>query len=126
MCQEENKGMAAPDAQQKILTEVQSWPGIATQPHRFGGVEFRLGKREIGHLHGNILLDVPFPVRVKEELIAAGEAEEHHVLPESGWISFRIRTGKDVEHAVDLLRRSFGIAMESNLKKTASNSARIQ
>lgn len=118
--------MVAPDAQRRILTEVQSWPGIATQPHTYGGVEFRLGKREIGHLHGNSLLDVPFPVRVKEELIAAGEAEVHHVLPESGWISFRIRTSEDVEHAVNLLRRSFGIAVESNLKRAATNSARIQ
>jgi hypothetical protein len=126
ICQEERKGMAALDAQQRILDEVQSWPGVATHPHRFGGVEFRLGKREIGHLHGNSLLDVPFPVKIKEELIAAGEAEEHHVLPESGWISFRIRTGEDVEHAVNLLRRSFGIVIKSNLKRVATNIATNQ
>jgi hypothetical protein len=118
--------MAVLDAQQRILNEVQSWPDIVPYPHRFGGVEFRLGKREIGHLHGNSLLDVPFPVKVKEELIAAGEAEQHHVLPESGWISFRIRTSADVEHAVDLLRRSFGIAVGSNLKKAATNGVTLQ
>ncbi|HEY6952019.1 MAG TPA: luciferase family protein [Bacteroidota bacterium] len=103
---------------EKIVNEVCAWPGVVAQAHRYGGIEFRLGKRELGHLHGASLLDVPFPLRVKKELLAAGEAEEHHVLPESGWVSFRIRSQADGEHAVDLLRRSFEIATESQIKKT--------
>jgi hypothetical protein len=119
----EEEGVATQERQQRIMSEVSTWPGVVTQPHRFGGIEFRLGKREIGHFHGDSLLDVPFPLRVKEELVAAGEAEEHHILPESGWISYRIRSNDDIEHAVELLHRSFELAVESSLRKAADSRA---
>jgi Luciferase len=45
----------------QIRAEVLSWLGVTEGDHRFGGVEFRLGKREIGHLHGDHLADLPFP-----------------------------------------------------------------
>ena len=47
-----------------IEQEVASWPGVTAAPHRFGGVEFRVGRRELGHLHGNRLADLPLPVLV--------------------------------------------------------------
>jgi hypothetical protein len=90
-----------------IRAAVASWPGTSDTPHRFGGVEFLIGSREIGHLHGDRLLDVPFPRRVRDELVAAHRAEPHHVLPQSGWISFRIGSDNDVENAIALLRQSY-------------------
>jgi hypothetical protein len=64
-----------------IQNEVTSWPGVEAAPHRYGGVEFRLGKRELGHLHGDYLADLPFPVRVRAQLVADGKALPHHILP---------------------------------------------
>ena len=81
-----------PSPSETIRAEVSGWPGTTEAPHRFGGVEFNLGTREIGHLHGDRLLDVPFPRRMRDALIADGRAEPHHVLPQSGWVSFRIRS----------------------------------
>ncbi|MDW0157075.1 MAG: luciferase family protein [Nitrososphaeraceae archaeon] len=40
-----------------------NWPGVTTDQHRFGGTEFRIGKREIGHI-GDRLADLPFPMQV--------------------------------------------------------------
>jgi hypothetical protein len=98
--------MSVPNASTRIRAAVAKWPGMNEAPHRFGGVEFRLGAREIGHLHGDVLLDVPFPKRVRNELVDAGLARPHHVLPESGWVSFFIEDDADVDAAVALLRRS--------------------
>src|SRR5258708_33623003 len=84
-----------------------SWVGVTAQPHRFGGTEYRLGGREIGHIHGDHLLDIPFPKSVRNELVAAGLAEPHHILPNSGWISFYIKRIDQVESAIALLRRSY-------------------
>lgn len=98
---------------EEISETVLKWRDVTAQPHRFGGIEFRIGKREIGHLHGNSLLDVPFPRSVRNELVADGKAEPHHILPESGWISFRIRNRNDVGRALDLMRRSYELATES-------------
>ena len=91
----------------RIEHEVLSWPGVTAAPHRFGGVEFRLGKRELGHLHGDRLADLPFPRRVRDELVAAGRASPHHVLPESGWVSRRIASPDDVPEIVELFRLNY-------------------
>jgi hypothetical protein len=47
-------------AAERITHVVASWPEVDIGPHRFGGVEFRLGRRELGHLHGNRIADLPF------------------------------------------------------------------
>ena len=93
-----------------IRNEVGAWPGVSAHPHRFGGTEYRLGRREIGHVHGERLVDIPFPKRVRDELMTTGEAEAHHVLPESGWVSVYLRGEGEAERAVGLLRRSFDLA----------------
>jgi len=90
-----------------IRREVLGWPGVEEAPHRFGGVEFRLGRRELGHLHGDRLADLPFPVRVREELVRDGRAVPHHVLPESGWVSYPIGGEGDVPGAIALFRLAY-------------------
>ena len=92
---------------QQIQQEVTRWPGVTAEPHRFGGVEFRLHGHEIGHLHGDRLADLPFPRRVRDELIAAGRAQPHHVLPETGWVSRRIRGPEDAAAAMELFRLNY-------------------
>ena len=61
---------------------------------------------EIGHLHGERMADLPFPVRVREELVGAGKAQVHHVLPRTGLVSYRIRGEEDVVGALELFRQN--------------------
>ena len=100
-------------ASERISEEVLAWPGVTAAPHRFGGVEFRLGRRELGHLHGDRLVDLPFPRRVRDELVAAGRARPHHVLPESGWVSFWIESDDDAEAAIELFRLGYDRATKA-------------
>ena len=90
-----------------IATVVQSWPGVEAAPHRFGGTEFRLGRRELGHLHGDRIADLPFPRRVRDELVAEGRARPHHVLPESGWITVSIGSPDEANEALELFRMAY-------------------
>ena len=99
--------MTTPRAGQIIRHEVLGWPGVEEAPHRFGGLEFRLGRRELGHLHGDSLADLPFPVRVREQLVRDGQAQPHHVLPESGWVSYRIAGPEAVPGAIALFRLAY-------------------
>jgi Family of unknown function (DUF5519) len=94
-------------AADRIRHELTSWPGVTAAPHRFGGLEFRLDRRELGHLHGDRLADLPFPIKVRDQLIAAGRVGRHHVMPESGWISRDIRTDADVLDVIALFRMSY-------------------
>ena len=61
--------MAVQGAAQRIHTELLSWPHVEAHPHRFGGTEYRIGKRELGHIHGDHLVDIPFPTKVRDEVV---------------------------------------------------------
>jgi predicted DNA-binding protein (MmcQ/YjbR family) len=104
--------MSIRGAREQIIQAILTWEGVTAHEHRFGGTEFRLGRREIGHIHGDALVDIPFPKKVRDEVVATGRAEPHHVLPESGWISFYLHEPADVEQAIDLLRQSFELALK--------------
>jgi hypothetical protein len=102
-----------PDLSAAIIAAVRSWPGVEVEPHRFGGVEFRLGRRELGHLHDARIADLPFPRRVRDELIAEGRARAHHVLPDSGWVTVPIDGAGGVERVIELFRLSYERALRA-------------
>lgn len=110
--------MSVHGAREKITTEVTTWDGVTASPHRFGGTEYRYGeKREIGHIHGDHMVDIPFPTKVRDELIAAGRAQPHHLLGDSGWISFYINEAEDIERALELFKLSYEIAAKQKNRK---------
>jgi predicted DNA-binding protein (MmcQ/YjbR family) len=88
-----------------------TWENVQVAPHRFGGVEYRLGSRELGHIHGDHMLDIPFPKKVRDEVVANGQVSPHHLLPETGWVSLYLRQPEDVNTAIELLQRSYQIAV---------------
>jgi hypothetical protein len=91
----------------QIQHELLSWDGVTVEPHRFGGLEFRVGNREFGHLHGNYQADIPFSANLRKELVTAGKASLHHLYPNSGWISFYIRSAEDVPALLELFRLNY-------------------
>lgn len=100
-----------PGAQRQICDFMSQLPDVQARPHRHGGFEFRIGRRELGHTHGDWLIDIPFPLKIRNEIVDAHEAEPHHVLPSSGWVSLFLRTEKDVVRGMRLLQRSFDLAV---------------
>ena len=91
----------------QLEQEILTWPNVSVHPHRFGGKEFRFGKAEIGHVHSNGTVDIPFPRPVRDALVEEGQAEEHRWVPDSGWTTFQIRGQADVPHATELIRMSY-------------------
>ena len=65
------------------------------------------------------MADLPFPRRVRDELVAAGRAKPHHVLPESGWVSRRVEGPEDVEAVVELFRMAYERAAAQNERAEA-------
>jgi hypothetical protein len=93
---------------ESIQKEILSWSFVTAEPHRFGGLEFRFNKRELGHLHGERVADLPFPMTTRNELINSGRVSPHHVLPQSGWVSYWINNGeKDVPVVLELFRMRY-------------------
>jgi hypothetical protein len=102
-----------------LKDEISTWSGVSVHPHRFGGTEFRFGNAEVGHLHDNGTLDIPFPRALRDELLAQGLAEEHQWVPDSGWSTFRVRSEKEGSQATWLMRLSY---LRYALKKAADPS----
>jgi|SRR5262245_23411848 len=96
-----------------VRAEVASWKGVTTHEGHFGEIEFRLGRRQLGHVHGSIA-DLPLPRRIRDELIAARRARPHHVLPDSGWVTAPMRTTIEVAGVIELFRQNYERALISH------------
>jgi hypothetical protein len=91
----------------ELEQQVLSWPEVSVHQHRFGGQEFRFRAAEIGHVHTGGIVDIPLPRPVHDALLDEGLAEEHHWVPNSGWITYRVRGENDLGHALWLMRLSY-------------------
>ena len=99
------------DIRARIEQEVGSWEGVTVHPHRFGGVEFRLGRRELGHLHES-WADLPFTARIRTMLLDTGRAMPHKA-GVNGWVSV------DLDDAVELFRLSYERAQVARAAREA-------
>ena len=84
--------------------EVQRHCGAELRRHRFGGTGFCIGRHELGHVHGNGLVDVFIGAANRDVAVQNGTALPHHIFPRSGWVSFWMKTEGDVPAAVALMR----------------------
>lgn len=91
----------------EIVREVSSWAGVSARPHRLGGVELRYGRRELGHVHGDGQVDLPFHRGLRDMLVETGRAEPHRVLPDSGWVTCRLDGEDGAAGAVELFRLAY-------------------
>jgi hypothetical protein len=96
-------------AKQRIIDTVTTWPGVSTGPGRFGATAFKLESgREVGHVHGDSVVDIPCRKAQCAEWIAAGRAERHRFAPDFG-VSVFLKKEEDVKNALELLRESYDL-----------------
>ena len=97
----------------RITDEATSWPGVKAGPGRRGEFAFTVGRREIGHLHGDRAAHFGFPKEVGEELRAQGRVGPHPVAPHKpAWGARRIETEADVLDVIALLRLNYDRVVE--------------
>lgn len=90
-----------------IKNGILSWPSVTTNPYQYGGIEFRVNKRDMGHIHGEKLADLPFPIEIRKEIIDSGKALPHIIYPESMWVSYIIQSEDDTPKIIDLFRLQY-------------------
>ena len=97
-----------PTASERITAEVTSWPGVAAGPGRRGESAFTVGRRPLGHLHGDRAAHFSFPKTVWAHLRAEGRITDHPVFPgKQGPAARRIESEADVEDVIALLRLNY-------------------
>jgi hypothetical protein len=92
---------------------------VKAGPGGFGSLSFTLGKRELGHLHGDHAAHFAFPKRVRAELLEQRRVVPHPVAS-PGLAARSIETEADVHDVVALMRLNydrlverFGLPVES-------------
>jgi hypothetical protein len=92
-------------ANRRITEEVTSWPDVEAGFGKRGEYGFRVGGKEIGHLHGDTTAHLFFPRDLWRELYAEGRIEHHPVFPNrEGPASRRITSEADVIDVIAMLR----------------------
>jgi hypothetical protein len=92
---------------EEIKKQILSWPGVTSNPYQFGGVEFRVNKRDMGHIHGEKLADLPFPIKLRKEIVTSGKVIPHIIYPESMWVSYIIHSEEDIPKIIDLFQLQY-------------------
>jgi Family of unknown function (DUF5519) len=95
-------------ASRRITEEVTSWPGVTAGHGSRGEFAFRVGGREIGHLHGDHAAHFGFPKKVWAELFEQERIGYHPVFPgRPGFGARRIETQEDVDDVIALMRLNY-------------------
>jgi hypothetical protein len=93
---------------EQITEEVTSWPGVEAGPGSRGEFAFTVGRRQIGHLHGDRSAHFSFPKGVWADLMEQGRVVEHPVFPgKVGPAARRIETADDVRDVIALMRLNY-------------------
>ena len=93
---------------EQITREVTSWPGVEAGNGTRGEFGFRVGRREIGHLHGDHVAHFGFPKDVWQELFDEGRIDYHPVFPgKPGFGARRIENEEDIGDVIELMRLNY-------------------
>ena len=99
-------------ASERITQEVTSWTGVDAGPGRRGEFAFKLGRRELGHLHGDRTAHFGFPKEVWTELFEEGRIDYHPVFPgKPGYGARRIENDDDVRDVIAMIRLNYDRAV---------------
>jgi hypothetical protein len=93
---------------EQITNEVTSWPGVEAGIGTRGEFGFRVGRREIGHLHGDYVAHFGFPKDVWQDLFDQGRIDYHPVFPgKPGFGARRIESDEDLRDVIELMRLNY-------------------
>jgi hypothetical protein len=103
---------------ERIIEEVTSWRGVEADTGELGEFGFKVGTREIGHLHGEHVAHFSFPHGLWDDLLAQHRIAPHPVFPDKrGPASRRIDNEDDVRDVIVLLRINYDRAIARSSRR---------
>lgn len=80
-----------------LVQYLKSLPEVKSKYHKYGGLEFLITEKEFCHIHGDGLIDILLTRKVAERAIHRSRATQHHVIKNSGWVSYQLKGKDDIE-----------------------------
>lgn len=100
---------------ERITDEVTSWPGVEAGTGRRGEWSFTVGRKEIGHLHGDRVAHFGFPKTLWHQLFDAGRIDYHPVSPgKPGFAARAMQDEADVQDVITMLRINYERVVEKH------------
>jgi len=94
-----------------MASSLQEWllqlPGVSQSPHRFGGTEYRVNGLEFMHSHSPTYLDIRLSLEDQKQVLETERAERHRFAPQAGWVTFRVRSEKDLATAKEVIMLAY-------------------
>jgi Family of unknown function (DUF5519) len=103
----------------RVEREVLRWPGVPSEPGRFGATSFRYAKREIGHIHRDRIADLPVTAEMREQVLAEGRARPHRA-GVKGYVSHPLEDQEDVSAVLRILGRNYDRAKAASERRAAT------
>jgi hypothetical protein len=86
--------------------------------HKYGGLQFNYGNKELGHIHSNGLLDMLLNRKLKQQLMQQNSrVQDHHILKNTGWLSFYMETYGDKEFVLELFEMAYKVHVDKTNNK---------
>jgi hypothetical protein len=73
-------------------------------------------------MNGNHLADLAFPMSMRNELVKSRRVTTHHVLPQSGWVSYWIKDKDDIPAVIELFKLQYQRLKPKSSKEEESQS----
>ena len=106
----------------RVEREVLRWPGVTSEPGRFGATSFRYGRREIGHIHRDRIADLPVTAEMREQVLAQSRARPHRA-GVKGYVSHPLEDQEDVSAVLGILARNYSRAKAASERRAATRGA---
>ena len=99
---------ATASAHDQITQEVTAWPGVEAGTGSRGEWAFKVGRHEIGHVHGNHAAHFFFPKDVWAGLFGEGRITHHPVFPDKeGPAARQIASDADIRDVIVMMRLNY-------------------
>lgn len=89
-----------------LTKELRNIEGVTTKYHKYGGIEFLLNNKEICHMHGDGLIDIRLSKKWRDHYVKQNLVEKHHILEESGWVSYQIKKSDTIDVILDVIKKA--------------------
>lgn len=115
-------------ASERIINQATAWPGVEAGWGSRGEFAMRVGRREIGHLHGDRVAHFGFTKALWTELYSEGRIDYHPVFPgKRGPASRSINNDADVNDVIAILRLNYDrVIARHGLPEAAAAHAAIE
>jgi len=106
----------------EVEAEVLQWQHTTSTLHKYGGIQLNAAEIELGHIHGNGLVDMLLSRQTKKAIMQEGRISNHHTFKDTGWISLYLKDKEDVAYVTHLFYTAYTNRIKTHISTQNTSS----